>query len=168
MKNKEEKKEIIERLKKEFEEAKSFILIDLKNLKAEVEKNFRDLLKERGCKFEVTKKTLLYKAKSDFPFSDEELKKPFAILWDFQDGLSVFKTLLEEKKNLDFDFHPLGGYFEGKKLKSEEVWEVAKLPSREVLLGRIVSSLISLPQRLAFSLKFPLRKLNFSLSAIKK
>lgn len=168
MKTKEEKKEIINKLKDRFEQAKSFILLDLTNLKAEIEKPLRDLLKEKQCQFEVVKKNLLYKTKKDFPFTDEELKKPFAILWDFQDGISVFKTIFQSKKELAFDFQILGGYFEGKKLSESEVLEIAKLPSREELLTKLAGSLINLPQRLAFSLKYPLQKLSFVVSSIKK
>lgn len=168
MKTKEEKKEIIEKLKEKLDKSKSFILIDLTNLKAEIEKAFRDLLKAKGCQFEVVKKTLLYKAAEDFPFSDQELKKPFAILWDFQEGVLVFKSLLEEKKDLAFDFNVLGGYFEGKKLNQEEVWEITKLPNKEELIGKLAFSLSSLPRKLAFSLNFPLQKLSFALSVIKK
>jgi len=168
MKTRKEKEKLIQKLKEEFERAKSFILLDLTGLKADIEKALRDLLKESGCQFEVVKKNLIYKANKDFPFNEEELKRPFAILWDFQDGLKVFHSLRLSKKNFDFNFNVLAGYFAGQKLSEKEVWQIAELPSREELLSKLLGSLLALPQRLAFSLRFPLNKLHFALSAIKK
>jgi large subunit ribosomal protein L10 len=166
MKTKEEKKKIIQRLREIFEKAKSFILVDLTGINGEIERNLRETLKENNCQFEVVKKSLIYKAKPDFYFRDEEIKKPFAILWDFGDGISVFRVLSQISKNLDFKFNILGGFFEYQKLNPDQVWEISSLPGKEELISKIISSLLNPLQRLAFSLKYPLLKMKFALSSI--
>ena len=164
---KEKKQEIIKKFQENYSKAKSFVILGLNNLKVETERILRETLKEKGCLFQVTKKTLIYKAVPDFPFYDDELKQSFAILWDFNDGLSVFKTLLIEDK-LGIKLKIIGGYFEKQKLTENEVWQIAKLPSKEELVAKVLYSLKILPQRLSFDLAYPIKKLVFALSTIKK
>lgn len=163
---KQKKQEIIEKIREHFGRAKSFIIVNLENLDVEKERGIRRLLKEKNCLFEVAKKTLILKAAPAFPFVDEELKKPFALLWDFTDGLNVFKSLLHLKK-AEVELNILGGFYEGTKLSEDDVWEIAKLPPREELIQKL-AYVINIPQKLVSNLLFPLQKLTFTLSAIKK
>lgn len=164
---KEKKKQIINDLKDKFQTASAYALFSLLNLNAEnLEFLRREAKKNKGL-VQVTKKSLIYKSDSNFPFSDEEIKEPFAFLWSFDENLTAFKVLREIKKQ-EVELKILGGYFAQRKLKADEVLELANLPSREELLAKLVFQLKSSLSRLDFVLNNPLRKLIFILSSIKK
>jgi large subunit ribosomal protein L10 len=167
MKTKKEKEKIIKDLVEKFKSAKGYLLISLLNLKTTEQKKIRDILKENNSLFQVVKKTLVYKANPNFPFSDDELKMPFAFVWNFDDHLSGFqalKNLLKEETQIEI----IKGYLEGKVLSKEEVLEIINLPSKEELILKILQNLKGQFYRLHFALEFPLRKLTFVLSQIKK
>jgi ribosomal protein L10 len=90
MKTKKEKEKIVKDLVEKFKLARGYLLVSLLNLKTLEQKKIRDILKENNSLFQVVKKTLVYKANPDFPFSDNELKLPFAFIWNFDENLSGF------------------------------------------------------------------------------
>jgi ribosomal protein L10 len=92
---------------------------------------------------------------------------PFAFIWNFDENLSGFqslKNLIKEGTQIEI----LKGYLEGKVLSKEEVLEIINLPSKEELILKILQNLKSQVYRLPYALEFPLRKLTFVLSQIKK
>jgi large subunit ribosomal protein L10 len=166
MKIKKDKKKIVQELVEKFKRANGYLLINLLNLNASSEKRTRDLLKENNSLFEVVKKTLIYKANPQFPFSDEETKFPFAFIWNFDENLSAFRSLkILEKEGIKLQI--AYGYLEGKVLTKEEIENLINLPSKEELQAKLVSGLKSSLYRLHHSLNFPLRKLILIMSAIK-
>jgi len=167
MKTKKEKEKILKDLVEKFKTAKGYLLISLLNLKNPEEKKLRDVLKENNSLFQVVKKTLVYKANPSFPFSDNELKLPFAFIWNFDNNLSGFislKNLFKEGTKIEI----LGGYLYEKVLSKEEVLEIINLPSKEELLLKVLQNLKSQIYKLNYNLSFPLRKLILILSQIKK
>ncbi len=167
VKTKKEKIKIVQDLKEKFEKAKGYLLVNLLNLNASIEKEIRDLLKENNSLFQVPKKTLIYKTNQNFPFSDEELKFPFAFVWFFDEnlsGLKVFKKLKEENLKIEI----FKGYLFNKALSQREIEEIINIPSKEELLQKLVSQLKNQFYRLHYNLNFPLRKLVLTLSSIKK
>jgi ribosomal protein L10 len=74
------------------------------------------------------------------------------------------KILIKEGAQIEI----LKGYFEGKVLSKEEVLEIINLPSKEELILKILQNLKSQVYRLTYALEFPLKKLTFVLSQIKK
>jgi len=167
MKTKKEKEKILKDLVEKFKSAKGYLLISLLNLGTLEQKKIRDILKESNSLFQVVKKTLVYKANPNFPFSDNELKLPFAFIWNFDDNLSGFqslKSLIKEGIQVGI----IKGYFEDKVLSKEEVLEIINLPSREELILKILQNLKSQIYKLDYALQFPLRKLAIVLSNIKK
>ena len=167
MKTKKEKEKILKDLVEKFKSARGYLLVSLLNLKTDEQRKIRDILKKNNSSFQVVKKTLVYKANPNFPFSDEELKIPFAFIWDFNENLSGFqslKTVLKEGISLEI----VRGYFQGKVLSKDEVLEIINLPSREELISKIFQNLKGQFYRIHFALGFSLRKLIFVLSQIKK
>jgi len=167
MRTRREKEKILKDLVEKFKSAKGYLLISLLNLKTPEQNEIRDVLKENNSLFQVVKKTLVYKANPNFPFSDSELKLPFAFIWNFDENLSGFlslKNLFKEGIKIEI----LGGYLGEKVLSKEEVLEIINLPSKEELILKILQNLKNQLYRLSYALKFPLRKLTFVMSQIKK
>ncbi len=167
MKTKKQKEEILKELVEKFKSASGYLLVNLTGLRADVEKKLRDSLKSNNSLFEVVKKTLIYKANPQFPFSDEEIKFPFAFIWNFDENLSAFRTLKTlEKQGIQIQIAK--AYLEGKVLTEEEIKELINLPSKEELQVKLVQILKSQFYRLHFSLTFPMKKFLVLMSAIKK
>lgn len=167
MKTKKDKQKIIQDLIEKFKTAKSFLIVNLLNLDSKAQKRLRDLLKEENSLFQVTKKTLVYKAKPDFPFSDEELKFPFAFIWSFDENFSA-KNVLKKIKEEGIDVKILKGYLWNKIFSQKEIEEIINLPSKEELVKKLIQNLKGQFYKMDFVLNFPLKKLILTLSSIKK
>ncbi len=166
MKTKEQKEKILKELVEKFKRANGYLIVNLVGFHSDSEKKLRDLLKENNSLFEVVKKTLLYKANPEFPFSDEETKFPFGFIWSFDENLSSFRALkVLEKEGVQINV--AYGYLQGKVLTKEEIKELINLPSKEELQSKLVQNLKSKIYYLHYVLKFPVNKLLFSLSPIK-
>ncbi|GIW65205.1 MAG: 50S ribosomal protein L10 [Candidatus Parcubacteria bacterium] len=166
MKTKEEKKRILEDLKNKFNQATGYILVNLLNLSTKDQKKVKDVLKQNNSLFQVTKKTLVYKANPNFPISEETIKFPLGFIWNFDDSISAFRSLKAIKKD-GVNLSVISGYLNGKVLTKEEVWELAQLPSKEELIQKSITGLKTPIFSLVFSLKSSLQKLILILSQIK-
>ena len=167
MKTRKEKEKILKDLVDKFKAAKGYLLVSLLKLPADSQKRIRDLLKENNSLFQVAKKTLVYKANPDFPFTDEELKLPFAFIWNFDENLSGFQALKNLKKE-GIELEILKGYLQGKVLTKEEAITLINLPSKEELIIKLIGNLKNQIYRLDNALKYPLNRLVLLLSQIKK
>lgn len=166
MKTKAVKKKILEDLKNKFAQANGYILINLLNLNAQDQKKARDFLKKKEAVFQVTKKTLIYKAEPNFPLEEEKLKFPLAFIWNFDESISAFQALDSLKKS-GINLNVVSGFLNGKVLDKDEVWQLSQLPSKEELVQKLSGLLKSQLSRLVYNLRSPLQKLTFILSQIK-
>lgn len=167
MKTKKEKEKILKDLVEKFQSSTGYLLINILNFKTQSQKKIRDVLKENNSLFQVAKKKLVYKANPNFPFTDEELKTPFAFIWSFDENLSGILALKNLKKE-GIEFEILRGYLWGKSFSKEEIEAIINLPSREELIIKVLQNLKGQFYRLNYDLKFPLQKLILVLSSIKK
>lgn len=166
MKSKQVKKKILEDLKSKFSQANGYILVNLLNLKAQDQKKARDFFKKNEAIFQVTKKTLIYKAKPDFPLEEDKLKFPLAFIWNFDDSISAFRVLNNLKK-IGINLNVFSGFLNGRVLDKNEVWQLSQLPSREDLIQKLTGILKFQLSRFVYDLKSPLQKLTYILSQIK-
>lgn len=166
MKTKREKEKLLKDLVDKFQKANGYLLVSLLNLKTPAQKKLRDFLKENNSQFQVVKKSLIYKANPNFPFSDEELKKPFAVIWNFDENLSGVLSLKTLKKE-GIELEVIKGYFWGQVFAKEEVEKIINLPSKEELVMKVLQNLKGQIYRLTYDLKFPIQKLTLILSSIK-
>lgn len=167
MKTKKDKQKIIQDLKDKFQSTKGFLIINLLNLDTLTQNKLKTFLKNNNAFFQVAKKTLVYKANPNFPFKDEELKFPFAFVWNFDDkfsSLSVFKNL----KNDGIDIKIVKGYLWNQVFSEDEIQKIIDLPSKDELIIKLIQNLKGQIYKLNFSLKSPIRKLIFIMSNIKK
>jgi large subunit ribosomal protein L10 len=75
---------------------------------------------------------------------NEHVKGPLALVLTDKDVVETVKVLVEyAKRNSEMEIK--AAMLEGKMLTREQVNAVALLPSREILLGRLLSVLIGVP-----------------------
>jgi len=168
---KKQKKEILDDLKDKIAQQKAIVFVDYTGLKVKDLSKLRKKLRESDSLFRVAKKTLLKIAfkNSKSPLADEveKLEGQIGIIFGFEDEISPAKISYKFSKDVE-NLKILGGSFEGNFIGREQVLELAKIPGREELLGRLVGSISAPASNLVSVLQGNIKGLIFALSAIKK
>jgi len=166
---KEQKQDILEDLKKNIDKQKSMVFVSVSGLKATDLLNLRNRLKEADCLLTVSKKTLI-----DIAFKSEnievdvdKLDGQVALVFGFKDEVLPAKTTYEFSKT-NKNLKILSGFFENKFREVNEIITLAKIPSREELLAKVVGSISAPISGLANVLQGNLRNLVYVLKEIKK
>lgn len=141
-----QKKVVVERLSKQLAEAEISILIDYKGLDVLKMTELRTKLRAAGVQIEVVKNTLLIRASEgcDSALMNGLYKGPNAIVTCANDPVAPAKILVEFAKaneKLEIKAGTLGG----KLLSVEEITQLAKMPSKEELLAKLVRTLNAVP-----------------------
>ncbi len=164
----EQKKEIIDNLEEKINRQKSMVFVDYKGLKVKDLFDLRKKLKKEDAALIIAKKTLMglaFKAKK-IEIKEEELKGQPAIIFGFQDEIKpakVAEQFSRELKNLKI----LGGYFEDKFMGAEEMIALARLPSKQELLGQLIGSISAPVSNFVNVLQGNIKNLVYVLSSIK-
>lgn len=163
-----QKKELVERLAKDFSESEISILIDYKGLDVLAMTELRSQLRNAGVHIEVVKNSLLERASegTDAALMKDLYKGPNAIVLSKEDPVAPAKILVDfAKTNGKLDIR--AGTLAGKLLDIEEIQQLAKMPSREELLGQLVRTLNAVPTSFVTVLSGVPRAFVNVLSAIK-
>ena len=144
---KEQKTNQIKDLKEKISNQKSIIFVDFAKVPSKDMFGFRKSLKEAGCNLKIAKKTLVRIAfgQSNISFWNkmkESMPGQLALVLGIAD--EVAPARLSNKFAKDHEsFKILGGIFESRFIGREKVLELAAIPPRNELLGRLVGSLAS-------------------------
>lgn len=141
-----QKKELVERLAKDFSESEISILVDYKGLNVLAITDLRAKLREAGAQMEVVKNTLLERASegTDAALLKDLYKGPNAIILSKVDPVAPAKVLVDFAKDND-KLEIKAGALGGKLLDEEEIKQLAKMPSKEELLAKLVYTLNAVP-----------------------
>jgi len=144
-----QKKEVVERLAKDFKESEISILVDYKGLNVLKMTELRALLRKEGIRIEVVKNSLLERASegTDAALMKDFYKGPNAIILSKKDPVAPAKILMNFAKDND-KLEIKAGALSGKLLSPEDIKQLAKLPSKEEFLGKLVYTLNTVPTSL--------------------
>ncbi len=142
----EDKQKIAEELHERFSKSAIVVLTDYQGLNVATISDLRRKLREENIDFQVAKNTLLRRASKDTEVValQEHFKGPSAIALSYGDPVAPARILTEfakDNKNLEIKCGVLGN----KVLDAEAIKALAKLPTREVLLGQFLSVLNQVP-----------------------
>lgn len=138
---KEQKKAILKDLKENISKQKVIIFADFTGLKVKDISDLRKKLKKSDSQLKVAKKTLAQIAFKEGGFKAEikGLKGEIAFIFGFKDEISPAKIVFQiAEKNPNLKI--LGGVLENKIVNADRIIELARLPTREELLARLVGS----------------------------
>lgn len=140
-KNLERKKVVVEEIKDKFSRAKSAVVVDYRGLSVEEANELRKSFREAGVEYKVYKNNLTKLAIKDTPYEElsQELTGPNAIAFGYEDPVvpaKIIKDFAKDHKNLELKC----GVVEGEYCNLEAITEIADIPSREVLLSRLLGS----------------------------
>lgn len=134
-----QKEEIVQHMQTAVSEATSVVFMSFDGLTLEDMNTLRDKLFEAGCSLRVIPKRLLRLAmqQSSLAFDPTEHDGQIAVAWG-SDAVSPSKVVFEfAKENEAIQIR--AGVLEGDIVGLEQVNALAKLPTREQLLGQVVS-----------------------------
>lgn len=148
------KKPIVDEIKQYAENAASAVLVDYRGLTVEQDTVLRKNLREAGVVYKVYKNTMLHLAfeGTDFAQLDPHLEGPTAVAFGMEDATAPARIIKEFAKDapvLEFK----GGVVEGTYYDAQGMMTIADIPSREVLISKLLGSLQSPISNLARVLK---------------
>lgn len=155
-----EKAKIIEGLEERFGRQKVSIFTDFRGINVGRISAFRRELKNIGAEFKVAKKTFFKRALDalGIGLDPEELEGEIGVIFGYEDQVAPAKTAAKFAKENE-TFKVLRGILDGKVIKGSAVLALAKLPSREQLLGQVASVLQAPIRGLAVVLQANIRNL---------
>jgi len=168
--SKTKKKAIISDLEEKIKKSRAIYFTGFSGVSVSALNLLRRQLKEKEGLAKVAKKSLINIAFSRNGYHFDLRNKfagPLMLNFAFSDPLPVAKLIWQfSRKNKTFKIW--GGVTEGRFISTEEVKQLAQIPSREILLGRLVGSLASPIRSLNYVLKGNITKLVYVLSALQK
>ncbi|WP_200763228.1 50S ribosomal protein L10 [Nitrosophilus alvini] len=136
--NREQKAQVIDYLQNEFANSNTIIICDYKGLKHRELEELRDAAREKEAKVRVVKNTLASIALKGANIEGIELKDTNLAVWG-DDPISVSKVVFDYAKEHKDNFKIKSAYIDGEVTGVEKVESFANLPSREELLGMLLS-----------------------------
>lgn len=138
------KKPIVDEIKGYVAEAQSAVLVDYRGLTVEEDTALRKKLREAGVVYKVYKNTMIRFAfeGTDFEQLSKHLEGPTAVAFGLTDATAparVLSQVAKECPNLEFK----AGVVEGTYYDVNGIKAIANIPSREVLISKLLGSMQS-------------------------
>ncbi len=135
---------MIGEMKEVLSKHKGFVFSSMENIKASDMDSFRKKLSHAGSKYLVVKKRLAKKALKEAGLTQlsqvAEQDKALGMGVIKDDPVNVIKVMMEFAKE-NKGFVVAGGYFDGMVLDPARVKQLSELPSREVLISRLLGAM---------------------------
>ncbi len=133
-----EKELIVENLTEEFKAAQAIIVCDYRGMKCEQLESVRALALESATKVRIAKNTLTKIALKNAGTDELDLVDTNLIVWG-EDQISACKVADKAAEKFKEKFVIKSGLIEGKTADLSTIAAMAKLPSRDELIGMLLS-----------------------------
>src|SRR3990167_648928 len=156
----EQKQNILKDLTDKFSRAKAAILVDFNKLSVTKTMELRRLLKQIGAEYKVAKKTLINRILKSGDYKGvnlDDLKTQVGVVFSYDDPVPAANSIFKFSK-----ISVKGGN------EALKVLALAQLPSREVLISRVVGAVAAPLSGLVTALSGNMRNLVNLLNNIKK
>ena len=145
------KLEAVKSLVEKLKEAKAVVFVDYKGISVNEDTELRKTAREAGVEYFVAKNRLFKIALKEAGFDtnvDDLLEGTTSFALGYEDGVAPSKLIFDFGKKLK----DKGGLLESERVDVSTVEALAKLPSRDELLGQIAYGLLSPVRMLAVAL----------------
>lgn len=138
------KQPIVDEIKGYVENAKAIVAVDYRGLTVEEDTKLRKQLREAGVVYKVYKNTMLRRAFEGTVYEalDKHLEGPTAVAFGIDDATAparIISEVIKTAPKLEFK----AGVVEGTYYDVKGIQLVATIPSREVLISKLLGSLQS-------------------------
>jgi len=169
MKKRSDKEKDLEQLKSELATVSTIILTTFQGITVEDDTKLRRTIQAAGGDYKVVKNTLIERAAAGTPAGDmlKGLAGPTSIAFTQADPVALAKAITKFAKDVPaFKFK--AGLVEGRVLSIAEISQLAQLPSKEELVGKIMFLLNAPAQRMATAMSAIPRNLAVVVSEAQK
>ena len=148
-----QKEEEVKALAQKFKDAKVILLTDYRGITVEDVTALRNTLRGTNSEYKVIKNNIIKRALDANGESglDDVLEGPTAVVLSTEDYVDPLKAIYNFAKANEF-YKIKGGIVEGKIMSAEELIALAKLPSRQELLGMLAGGLLGTISKFAVAL----------------
>ncbi len=141
--NKENKQQVVAELHEKLQRAQAVFLADFRGMNVGKATDLRNELRKAAVEYKVVKNTLLDLASRD---TDKEALSPHytgptAVALSYDDPVAAAKVLSRFAKEQQATFKLKAGVLSGKVISVADIQALADLPSREVLLAKLLGTL---------------------------
>ena len=138
------KQPIVDEIAQLIEGAQSLVLVDYRGLTVDEDTRLRRSFREAGIEYKVYKNTLIKRAVEGTAFEPvaQILEGPTAIAISKEDATAPARVIFQNMKEMP-KLEVKGGMVEDKYYDAAGMEQVSKIPSRDVLLGRLFGSMQS-------------------------
>ena len=138
------KKPIVDEISASIKDAQSVVLVDYRGLTVEQDTQLRKPFREAGVTYKVYKNTMIRFAAKGTAFEalEPHLEGPTALAVSKEDATAPARIIAEFAKKAD-KLEIKGGIVEDTYYDAKGMQVIATIPSREVLLGRLLGSMQS-------------------------
>ncbi len=133
-----QKQEMVETLTQEFRTAQALLVCDYKGIGVKSLEELRHNAKQANVKVQVIKNTLARIALNNANMPELDIKDTNIFIWG-EDQISLAKIAVKFAEANAEKFVIKTGSFEGQKVDKDHIISVSKLPSREELIGMLLS-----------------------------
>ncbi len=165
------REKIVGQLKTNSQEASACFFVGLNRIAAFPLNTIRNDLRRSGGRFFLAKNTLLKRALDDSGRVDTDgfLGHETGVVFVAgSDAVKVCKVLIDFTKEHENVLELRGGYLTDKKITSQDMVDLAKLPSREVLLGMALGAMAAPLTAFLSSMNQVVLKFVWTMEEIKK
>jgi large subunit ribosomal protein L10 len=143
---------IMYQIKTDLDGSRSVLILDLKDLDAVAEYQLRRDLRKKSIRLRILKNSLARRVFTDLGLEglSKYLEGPSAMAWGGDGIAELAKEISNQVKTLKKPAIK-GGAVDGVVVGPEQVEDITKLPSREVLIGQVLGLLLG-PAREALAL----------------
>lgn len=151
MKSRTRKQEDLGALAEQFKNAKTAMVLGFDKLTVAKDQEFRNEVRETGATYKVVKNTLARLAVDGTAFEDskEHFTGVTSIAWTDQDPVDLSKVISKYLKQEKDVFRFKTGVVDGTVVGIDKLIEIASLPSKDELIGKLLYLLNAPAQRLA-------------------
>jgi large subunit ribosomal protein L10 len=141
---KDKKKELVKKLKELYNSSSGIVITEYRALSMEEITSLREELKKLGDTFKVVKNTLMKRAieENKAEGTDRLFVGPIAVAFSKEDIGQTAKAILEFRKKVE-KVDLKGALVDGRLYEREEIEQIAKLPSKDVLLGQLAGTMVA-------------------------
>ena len=136
------KKGVVAEITEKLQNSTAAILVDYRGLKVEELTELRKQFREAGVEYKVYKNTLMRRAAQEAGMEElvKELVGPNAVAFSYDDPVAparIAENFAKDHKKLELRV----GVVEGTFYNEDKLKELANIPSREVLIAKLLGSL---------------------------
>lgn len=162
------KQETVAEIKDKIQRSKSIVIAEFKGLIVKEDTEIRREFRAANVEYKVLKNTLIKRALNDLGYTqfDNDLNGTTSVAFSYNDEVAAAKVIVECGKKFAGKLNAKSGLADGNYIDAEGVKALAAIPSREILISKMLGSMNAPITNFAGVLAATLRSVVLAVKAI--